>query len=70
MKSFSPNFFEGREGEIDIFLWQDTLTREQRYIYKKIDLIRENGRRDYRGRRGIDIFLSQLETCVTTTRGE
>lgn len=70
MKSFSPNFFEERGGEIDIFLWQDTLIREQRYIYKKIDLIRENGRRDYRGRRGIDIFLSQLETCVTTTRGE
>lgn len=66
---FFPEFLRGKGGR-DRYLPLARYTYEQRYIYKKIDLIRENGRRDYRGRRGIDIFLSQLETCVTTTRGE
>lgn len=68
---FFPEFLQGKGGRDRYLpLARYTYSRTTIYIYKKIDLIRENGRRDYRGRRGIDIFLSQLETCVTTTRGE
>lgn len=69
MKSFSrhPEFLQGGRGDRYPPLARYTYARTT--IYKKIDLIRENGRKDYKGRRGIDIFLNQLETSVTT-RGE
>lgn len=71
MKSFSrhPEFVQGGRGRRDRYPPLARYAYARTTIYKKIDLIRENGRKDYRGRRGIDIFLNQLETSVTT-RGE